>query len=100
MSDDTTVPATRGDLRKLDKKVIGLGDTVNGLDTKVDRLERKMDGLESSIRNLAGTVEKGFRYLHEADDQILTVLINVDKRLTGKVADHEKRIVHLEGMAA
>jgi hypothetical protein len=43
------------------------------------------------------------RGLNKAIDQVLTVLVNVDKRLTTSVADHEKRIRRLErstGVAA
>ena len=37
--------------------------------------------------------------LYEADNQILDVLINMDRRLTGKVDDHEHRITALEHAA-
>lgn len=38
--------------------------------------------------------------LYEADDQILTVLLNIDKRLTGNVENHEQRITKLEQVVA
>ena len=46
------------------------------------------------------TVIQGMKRLREADDQILTVLANVDKRITVKVEDHEHRITRLEEVVA
>ena len=34
--------------------------------------------------------------LYKADDQILTVLVHVDKRLTAIVENHERRLVAFE----
>lgn len=68
------------------------------LATKVDivRLEGRMQKVESSVQRL----EQKFERLYEADDQILTVLTNIDKRLTVKVEDHKKRVVRLEEAVA
>ena len=41
-------------------------------------------------------LKKSLKRLHDADDQILTILINMDKRLSKKVDNHEHRIVRLE----
>ncbi len=66
--------------------------------TKADirRIEESIQKLTKIVRSMA----EGMERLHEADDQILTVLVNVDKRLTGKVENHESRIVRLESVAA
>ncbi|NOS67639.1 MAG: hypothetical protein HOO67_04725 [Candidatus Peribacteraceae bacterium] len=68
-------------------------DTLLATSADIHRLER-------SIQKLADVIQEemrvGFRRLREADDQILDVLVSVDKRLTGGVKDHEKRIRHLE----
>ena len=44
-------------------------------------------------------LQKMHKNLYEADNQILDVLINMDRRLTGKVDDHEHRITALEHAA-
>ena len=59
--------------------------------TKAD-IRRLQADMRSEMREMA----KG---LHAAIDQVLTVLVNVDKRLTVSVADHEKRITKLETIA-
>lgn len=74
MSDDTT-PATKAD---------------------IVRLEGRTQKLEGSVQRL----EQRFERLYEADDQILAILGSIDKRLTPKVEDHEKRIVRLEESVA
>jgi phosphate uptake regulator len=78
MNDDTA-PATKGDIHLL----------------KVD-IHRLQADMRNEVREMA-------RGLNKAIDQVLTVLVNVDKRLTTSVADHEKRIRRLErstGVAA
>ena len=67
----------------------------SGSATKADIALVRTDVLE-----LTKSIKKMHKDLREADDQILTVLINVDKRLTGRVDDHERRIVVLEGHPA
>lgn len=74
VSDDTT-PATKAD---------------------IVRLEGRTQKLEDSVQRLGQKFER----LYKADDQILAVLANIDKRLTPKVEDHEKRIVRLEAAVA
>jgi hypothetical protein len=63
--------------------------------TKADmhRLEAEM---KTEMRQMANS-------LNQAIDQVLTVLVNIDKRLTGAVDSHEWRIKRLEtrvGIAA
>lgn len=41
-------------------------------------------------------IDKQTGTLHEKIDQVLAVLVNMDKRLTGTVTVHEKRITRLE----
>ena len=53
-----------------------------------------------SINELRGDLKETRKQLREADDEILTVLVNVDKRLTKKVENHERRLVRLERQAA
>lgn len=62
----------------------------------VKMLKTDIQTLKKDIRR----VEKKFEKLYEADDQILAVLSNIDKRLTTKVEDHEHRITRLEQVAA
>lgn len=66
---DDSTPATKADLAKFKNEIIAV----------------VLQALSDMKRDLI-----------EADNQILTVLTNVDKRLTKKVDDHEERIVALE----
>ena len=59
-----------------------------------------MNGSAPSTKTDIQRLEKKIERLYEADDQILTVLTNMDKRLMDKVEDHEKRIVRLEEVVA
>lgn len=76
---DDTQPATKGDVQ-------AVKDDVRLLKDDVKRIEKKFDAK--------------FERLYETDDQILAILGNIDKRLTPKVEDHEKRIVRLEEAVA
>lgn len=68
---DDSRPATKGDVQSVK-------DDVRLVKDDVQRLEKK------------------FEKLYETDDQILAILTSIDKRLTGKVEDHERRITRLE----
>lgn len=41
-------------------------------------------------------MDEKFEKVNAGIDQVLTVLVNVDKRLTGKVKEHDRRIRRLE----
>jgi len=41
-------------------------------------------------------VNEQFSKVHEDTGRVLDVLINIDKRLTKKTDNHERRITHLE----
>ena len=55
---------------------------------------------QADVQSLEKKFEKKFERLYEADDQILTLLQNIDRRLATKVEDHEHRITRLEEVAA
>ena len=77
--DDDATPATKKDLRDL-RDVTG----------------KAIQGIRDDMQAIS-------KSLHEAIDQVLVVLINMDKRLTMKANEHEQRIVRLEehvGIAA
>lgn len=80
---DDSQPATKGDVQAVKDDI---RQVENGLRADIQRLERKFDDK--------------FARLYETDDQILAILGNIDKRLTPKVEDHEKRIVRLEEAVA
>ena len=52
------------------------------------------------LQDMYGEMRDMHANLRRCDDEILTVLINVDKRLTGSAKDHERRIVWLENQVA
>ena len=116
MNDDTT-PATKGDIRHLDGRMDKMDGSIQRLDGRMDNLDARMDKMDGSIHRLDGRIDKldtkidrmavdlrgemrdMAKGLHTAIDQVLTVLVNVDKRLTASVVDHEKRITKLETLA-
>jgi hypothetical protein len=51
---------------------------------------------KADLHRLEATMEAKFASVQAAIDQVLTVLVNVDKRLTNSVEDHEWRIRRLE----
>ncbi|MBI3336358.1 hypothetical protein HYZ98_02205 [Candidatus Peregrinibacteria bacterium] len=81
-----SAPVTQGDMKVVKDDIRLIKDDIRLIKDDVQRIEKKFD--------------QKFERLYEADDQILTVLTNMDKRLMGKVEDHEKRIVRLEEAVA
>lgn len=41
-------------------------------------------------------MDRRFEYVNDAIDRVLTVVVNMDKKLTGIMSDHEMRIKRLE----
>ena len=70
--EDGMQPATKGYLSNLEDSL------VQRMDSGFQKVERK------------------FNVLNEAIDRVLTVVVNIDKKLSGKVDDHERRIKRLE----
>lgn len=98
MNDDTA-PATKGDIRHLDGRIDKLDGRMSNVEGSVQRLDARVDKVESAINGLRNEMREMGKGLHDAIDQVLTVLVNVDKRLTASVVDHEKRINRLEQSA-
>ena len=73
--DDNKKPATKADIHRLEVRIDGLETRMDRLETKVNKVK---DALDSGI------------------DQVLTVLNNIDQRLSDSVKDHERRITRLE----
>ncbi len=78
---DDNAPATKGDLKNFATK-----DDLRKFATKED--------LEKFV------TKDDLRRVNEGIDQVLTVLINMDKRLGGKIENHERRITKLESSVA
>ncbi len=92
-----------GTVQRLDITVQKLGSDVQRLDGTVQKLGSDVQRLDITMQKLGGDVQRiekkfdgKFARLYETDDQILAILGNIDRRLTPKMEDHEKRIVHLE----
>ena len=64
-------------------------DTTAATKADIRRLQAEIRGLDAAMREMS-------RGLHEAIDQVLIVMSNIDKRLTQTLAQHEKRITRLE----
>ena len=56
--------------------------------------------LKTDIKELRQDMYAMGKGIHQSIDDVLVVLINIDKRLTGSVGDHEKRITKLEKQVA
>jgi hypothetical protein len=67
-------------------------------------MDNQAPATKADIQNMEQTLLQAMQKMHKdlnkADDEILTVLTNVDKRLTTKVEDHEGRITQLESIVA
>jgi hypothetical protein len=55
---------------------------------------------KTDLRELEASMLKKMDGIQDAIDRVLTVLVNVDKRLTESVGDHESRIRRLERHAS
>ena len=105
---DDNTPATKGDLRLLSERMdADFGILTKRMDTDFGILTGRMEGAEGAIKGLKVTIlnltermDHGFQRVHEGIDQVLTVLVNVDKRLQGQIDNHEVRISELEKAAA
>jgi ABC-type transporter Mla subunit MlaD len=62
----------------------------------VDRIEAKLDRLIETVGDFASSTDRRFDRLHDDIDQVLTVLDNVNQRLTTDVQNHTRRIERLE----
>ncbi len=117
MKQDDANPATKAEIKRLDgrvekmdtdiKQLDGHMKQIDGrmdkLDARMDKLDARMDRLEATVHLLATEMREMGKSLHAAIDQVLTVLVNVDKRLTASINNHESRITRLDdhvGIAA
>jgi hypothetical protein len=88
--DDIQQFATKDDLLRFATK-----DDLKQCATKDDLLRfATKDDLLSFVTK--EEFDKGIKSVNAGIDKVLTVLVNIDKRLTGNVQNHEKRIHKLE----
>jgi predicted RNase H-like nuclease (RuvC/YqgF family) len=102
MKDDTT-PATKADIHRLDTNIQRMDTQIQSMDTRIQSMDARIESMDAEIhrmngdiREVKGEMREMAKGLHAAIDQVLTVLVNVDKRLTGSVENHERRITRLE----
>ena len=106
MTNDDALPATKGDVRELAGRMKGVESNVKELSQRMGKVKGGMEGLGGRMEKVEGrmenvekavvSLEKHAKHQSKGIDQVLTVLTNIDKRLTEKVDDHEERIVRLE----
>ena len=114
MNDDQ-LPATKGDLKVLQQSMHG--DLESHKLSMQDALEshklsmqdallvhqhstqRAIQSMGGALRTLQVSMDAKFEKVHEDIDRVLEVLVNIDKRYRGKLENHEKRLVCLEGIA-
>lgn len=87
-------------MQRLEGRFQGLEEKFQRLDGTVQRLDVTVQKLGTDVQRIEKKFDDKFARLYEADDQILAVLANIDKRLTPKVEDHEHRITRLEEVTA
>ena len=90
------MPATKADIGRIEDRMQKLEGTVQKLGSDVQRLDVTVQKLGGDVQRIEKKFDGKFARLYETDDQILAILGNIDRRLTPKMEDHEKRIVHLE----
>ncbi|MBI3619010.1 hypothetical protein HY213_03185 [Candidatus Peregrinibacteria bacterium] len=76
---DDATPATKADMQRLEVLI-----------------HKQFQLIVEQFKKAREETKEQFKNAREDSNQILDVLVNVDKRLTGKVKDHEKRITRLE----
>ena len=107
--DDSSAPATKGDLAAFATKadlaafatkadLAALAAATKG-DIAAQSAEMKTD-LQTLEQNIMKAMDEQSKRAQEDSDRILDVVVNMDKRLTTKVKEHEKRISVLEGAMA
>ena len=75
-------------------------------ETKADMQEHRratqadLQALEQRVNVQFGAIKRQFEYVHESIDKVLVVLTNIDKKLGGRLDDHERRITRLEDRLA
>ncbi len=91
---DENSPATKGDINLLRQVVTVTEESLRrDMATKEDL---KVFATKTDLQSLHHSMQEGFRRIHEDIDNVLTVLVNVDKKHTRKTKNHEKRICLLE----
>ena len=73
-----------------------MNDTSSATKDDVQRLEQSMNEQFGKVNEQFRKVNEQFSKVHEDTGRVLDVLINIDKRLTKKTDNHERRITHLE----
>lgn len=93
--DDDTQPATKGDLRvfatKEDLNAFATKEDLNGFATKYD-----LQKFATKEDLHAFATRKDIRTVQESIDQVLSVVINIEKKFSAKFEDQGKRIRRLE----
>lgn len=100
---DDQSPATKADVNLVRSDVNVLKSDVSVLKTDVNFMKSDMKLLRADLKNFEQSTNSALqlmrgemRSLRHDNDRILDVLINIDRKLTGKVEDHEERITKLE----
>ena len=62
------------------------------MNEKFEKIDEKFEKIDERFEK----IDERFERVYADSDRILTVLVNIDKRLKGEHADHEVRIVRLE----
>ncbi len=70
------------------------------MDERFTAIDQRFIRIDQQFAQFKKYMDDRFTYSNQGIDQVLTVLANIDKRLTGGFMDHEKRITRLEKVIA
>lgn len=82
----------KADMVKLEE---GLSLRINGVENGMYALRSDMHTVKDVLREISVSLAR----LRESDDQVIALIINIDKRLSRRTDDHEARIEALEEAA-
>ncbi|MBI1812516.1 hypothetical protein HY285_02550 [Candidatus Peregrinibacteria bacterium] len=108
---DETTPATKADLQQLEtfirEQFKFVAEQFRVIDERFKVVNQRFDSVNEQFKSVAEQfkemredMKEKFKAAREDSNQILDVLVNVDKRLTAKTKDHERRITRLEKVMA
>ena len=97
---DDMTPATKGDLaaleRKMDARFVRMDERFEQIDGRFEQI----DGRFAHIDGRFEQIDEKFQRINESIDRILTVVVNMDRRIASQLSSHERRIGHLEKATA
>ncbi|MBI3619014.1 hypothetical protein HY213_03205 [Candidatus Peregrinibacteria bacterium] len=80
----------------VDQKLESIDEKFKGVNQRFESIDEQFKFVNEQFKEMRQDIKEKFKAAREDSNQILNVLVNVDKRLTAQTKDHEKRITRLE----